>query len=119
MAEANFKSWHTMLKPGGVLGVEDHRWPDGKPNTAKPETPFGAPDNGYISEADVIALATAAGFTLAAKSEINANAKDTKDYRQGVWALPPTLIGGEKDPDRAKYVGIGESDRMTLKFVKA
>jgi predicted methyltransferase len=115
-ADASFKAWADLLKPGGVLGVEDHRWPDGKPNTAKPETPFNAPDNGYISEADVIALATKAGFTLAAKSEINANPKDTKDHRQGVWALPPTLIGG--DVEREKFVAIGESDRMTLKFVK-
>ncbi len=59
----------------------------------------------------------AAGFKLTGKSEINANPKDTKDYADGVWALPPTLRGGDKD--REKYVAIGESDRMTLKFVKA
>lgn len=118
LAEPSFKLWFDALKPGGVLGVEDHRWPDGVANDKKPNTPFNAPDNGYISEAAVIALATGAGFQLAAKSEVNANPKDTKDYAQGVWALPPTLIGGEADPDRAKLLAIGESDRMILKFVK-
>ena len=72
--------------------------------------------SGYVSEAQVIALATAAGFKLVAKSEINANAKDTKDYADGVWTLPPSYRLGEVD--KAKYTAIGESDRMTLKFVK-
>jgi len=112
-AEQQFKDWYGFLKPGGVLGVEEHRWPEGKPNDVKPE---GRPGNGYMSESEVIALAQAAGFMLAGKSEINANPKDTKDYANGVWALPPTLAGGETD--KAKYVAIGESDRMVLKFVK-
>jgi predicted methyltransferase len=118
IADAWFKEWYDFLKPGGVLGVEDHRWPEGVPNTQKPTTPFNAPDNGYMTESSVITLAEKAGFKLAAKSEINANPRDTKDHRQGVWSLPPTLIGGEADPDRAKYQAIGESDRMTLKFIK-
>jgi predicted methyltransferase len=69
-----------------------------------------------VKESDVIALATAAGFKLAGKSDINANPKDTQDYPNGVWSLPPTLEGG--DVDKAKYLAIGESDRMTLKFIK-
>jgi predicted methyltransferase len=113
-----FNDWYALLKPGGVLGVEEHRWPEGRPNTDKPVTPFNAPDNGYMTESAVIALAANAGFRLAARSDINANPLDTRDYRQGVWALPPTLIGGEDDPDRARYKAIGESDRMTLKFIK-
>lgn len=111
-AEQQFKDWYAFLKPGGVLGVEDHRWPEGKPNPLNAD----GRGNGYLKESEVIALATAAGFTLAGKSEINANPKDTKDYANGVWALPPTLAGGETD--KAKYVAIGESDRMVLKFVK-
>jgi predicted methyltransferase len=71
---------------------------------------------GYVSEDFVIHLAREAGFRLVAKSEINANPKDTKNYPKGVWTLPPTLELGQKD--RAKYLAIGESDRMTLKFVK-
>jgi predicted methyltransferase len=97
------------LKPGGVLGIEQHR--------SKPEAnPDEAAKNGYLPEAWVIAQAEAAGFKLAGKSEINANPKDTKDYPEGVWALPPTFR--LKDKDHAKYADIGESDRMTLKFVK-
>jgi predicted methyltransferase len=118
IAQAWFNNWFELLKPGGVLGVEDHRWPEGRPNTDKPKTPFNAPDNGYMTESAVIALAANAGFRLAGRSEINANPLDTRDHRQGVWSLPPTLIGGEDDPDRARYLAIGESDRMTLKFIK-
>ena len=73
-------------------------------------------ESGYVNEDYVIQLAKSAGFELAARSEINANPDDTKDYPDGVWDLPPTLEAGEKD--RAKYLAIGESDRMTLKFVK-
>ncbi len=97
------------LKPGGVLGVEQHR---GKAEA----NPDESAKKGYLPEAWVIAQAEAAGFKLAAKSEINANPKDTKDYAEGVWALPPSLR--LKDKDRQKYMDIGESDRMTLKFVK-
>jgi predicted methyltransferase len=97
------------LKPNGVLGIEQHR---GKADSNAEETA----KNGYLPEKWVIEKVEAAGFKLAGKSEINANAKDTKDYPDGVWALPPTYRDGDKD--RAKYAAIGESDRMTLKFVK-
>lgn len=108
---------HAVLKPGGVLAVEEHR------SDPKPEMP--GVTNGYVSTATVIAAAEKAGFKLAAKSEINANPKDTKDHPFGVWTLPPVrqsaAPGQTPDPkfDRAKYDAIGESDRMTLRFVKA
>ncbi len=79
-------------------------------------TPKQIEDSGYIPEDVVIALATKAGFRLADRSEVNANAKDTKDYPNGVWTLPPVFAN--KDVDRAKYAALGESDRMTLKLVK-
>ncbi len=104
-----FKAAFDVLKPGGVLGVTDHRAAPG----ADMEK---IKDSGYIPEDYVIKLATDAGFTLQEKSEINANPKDTKDYEKGVWTLPPSLALGDKDKD--KYAAIGESDRMTLKFVK-
>ncbi|HZP67709.1 MAG TPA: methyltransferase domain-containing protein [Rudaea sp.] len=104
-----FKACFDVLKPGGVLGVTDHR---AKPGTSLDETK----KSGYITEDFIIKSATAAGFKLDAKSEINANPKDTKDYPEGVWTLPPTLA--LKDKDREKYLAIGESDRMTLRFVK-
>jgi len=108
-ADAMFKAFYDALKPGGILGVVDHR--------AKPGTPFKQQiDSGYMTEEYVISTAEKAGFKFAAKSEANANPKDTKDYPGGVWTLPPTLREGEKDRD--KYLAIGESDRMTLKFVK-
>jgi predicted methyltransferase len=97
------------LKPNGVLGVVQHRAVAGS-------NPDDTAKNGYVDEKWVIAQVEAAGFKLAGKSEINANPKDTKDYADGVWALPPTYRGGDKD--RAKFAAIGESDRMTLKFVK-
>jgi predicted methyltransferase len=108
-----FSTWlaeiHRALKPNGVLGVEQHRAaPDANPDESAKK--------GYLPEKWVIDQAEAAGFKLAAKSEINANPKDTKDYPEGVWTLPPTL--SLKDKDRDKYMAIGESDRMTLKFVK-
>lgn len=104
-----FKSFHAALKPGGVLGVVEHR--------AKPGTSMDTmKKSGYVTEALVIELATAAGFVLEEKSEINANPRDTTDHPEGVWTLPPTLKLGDKD--RAKYVAIGESDRMTLRFRK-
>ncbi|MGR4891538.1 class I SAM-dependent methyltransferase [Sphingopyxis sp. LARHCG72] len=104
-----FRQIYAMLKPGGTLGVAEHRL-DEKDDSAKEEK------SGYLKESTVIALAEAAGFKLAGRSEVNANPKDTKDYPKGVWTLPPSLAEGDKD--RAKYVAIGESDRMTLKFVK-
>lgn len=98
-----------VLKHGGTFGVVDHR--------AKPDAdPTKAGDTGYLPEAWVIKTVEGAGFKLAAKSEINANPKDTKDHPKGVWNLPPVLTGG--DADRAKYEAIGESDRMTLRFIK-
>jgi predicted methyltransferase len=101
---------HKALRPKGILGVEQHRAaPDADPATSAPL--------GYLPEPWLIEQIEAAGFKLAAKSEINANPKDTKDHPDGVWSLPPSLRQG--DTDREKYVAIGESDRMTLKFVKA
>jgi predicted methyltransferase len=105
-----------VLKKGGTFGVVEHR---AKPG-AKPEDLKGT---GYVPEDYVIKQVEAVGFKLAAKSEINANPKDTKDYPQGVWGLPPTLRPAKEgatlsEEDKAKMLAIGESDRMTLKFVK-
>jgi predicted methyltransferase len=97
------------LKPGGVFGVVDHRLPASTKQDEKASS-------GYVHEAYAIKLAEAAGFKLAAKSEVNANPKDTADYPNGVWTLPP--VYSQKDKDREKYQAIGESDRFTLKFVK-
>ena len=107
--DAMFKAFFATLKPGGVLGVEEHR--------AKPGTSFeDQVKSGYMTEQFVIETAEKAGFRFVAKAEINANPKDTKDYAGGVWTLPPTLRLGDQDKD--KYLAIGESDRMTLKFIK-
>jgi predicted methyltransferase len=108
-APAVFKAMFRALKSGGILGVVEHR-----SSSLKPQDSHAA--SGYVSEDYVIALARNAGFEFLAKSEINANSKDTKDYPEGVWTLPPSLK--LKDKDRKKYLTIGESDRMTLKFVK-
>ena len=104
-----FAAMYKALKPGGVLGVVEHRG-----NPAVEQDPKAA--SGYVNEAYAIELAEAAGFVLDSKSEINANPADTKDYEAGVWTLPPTLREGDKD--REKYLAIGESDRFTLKFRK-
>jgi predicted methyltransferase len=104
-----FAAMYRALKPGGVLGLVQHR---GDPNV-KQDPKAGS---GYVNEDYVIELAKKAGFELVEKSEINANPKDTKDYPKGVWTLPPSLRLGEED--REKYLAIGESDRMTLKFLK-
>ena len=101
-----FEEAFRALKPGGILGVVEHR--------SDPH-PTGTPP-GYVAEKDAIALVESAGFKLVAKSEINANSKDTKDYPKGVWTLPPNYAEGDKD--KAKYAAIGESDRFTLKFQK-
>jgi predicted methyltransferase len=108
-AAAVFAGVAKVLKPGGVFGVVDHR-------ATHDQTPQQIGDTGYVTEAQVIALAKAAGLELDERSEINANPKDTKDYPNGVWSLPPTFAG--KDVDRAKFAAIGESDRMTLRFRK-
>lgn len=106
-ASAYFKAFHDVLKPGGILGVEDHRAAVGSTLDL---------NSGYLPEDLVIKLATDAGFRLDASSEINANPKDTKDYLKGVWTLPPVLALGAQDRD--KYLAIGESDRFTLRFIK-
>jgi predicted methyltransferase len=117
IADKAFHDAFAALKPGGVLGIEEHR--------AKPG---GPPDvmaaSGYVQEAYVRQLAKDAGFVFAASSEINANPKDGKDHPFGVWTLPPTRLSASRgkpaDPgfDHAKYDAIGESDRMTLRFTK-
>lgn len=104
-----FAAFFAALKPGGVLGVVDHRLPE-EMDTTKEKT------SGYIKRSTVVKLAQAAGFELAGESAINANPRDDHDHPQGVWTLPPTYRLG--DQDRATYAAIGESDRMTLKFRK-
>ena len=106
-AEGMFRGFFAVLKPGGVLGVAEHRANGDVGDDDK---------SGYVGEQQVIAMAEAAGFRLDAKSEVNANPKDTKDYPGGVWTLPPT--NKHDAEDNAKYRAIGESDRMTLRFVK-
>ena len=105
-----FRAFHAALKPGGVLGVVDHRLPEGMDSALEKKS-------GYMKRSTAIRLATAAGFRLAGESEVNANPLDTHDHPEGVWTLPP--VYRLKDVDRAKYSAIGESDRFTLKFVKA
>jgi predicted methyltransferase len=105
-----FAAFFAALKPGGILGVVDHRWPD-----AKTEDPKAG--NGYVSQERVVALARAAGFEFVGSSDVNRNPKDSHDHPNGVWSLLPdlSLKPGE---DRQKYLDIGESDRLTLKFRK-
>jgi predicted methyltransferase len=118
MVEKTFREFHAALRPGGILAVEQHRANPG------PQDPNA--ESGYVTEAYVIEQAEKAGFKLAAKAEINANPQDTKDHPFGVWTLPPALRSTpemsdkpeDKGFDHSKYVAIGESDRMTLKFVK-
>jgi predicted methyltransferase len=109
IAPQAFAEMFRALKPGGILGVVEHR-----ADPAMPTDPRAT--NGYVNEEYAIAMITAAGFELVARSEINANPRDTKDYEQGVWVLPPNYRLGNRD--RAKYEAIGESDRFTLKFRK-
>jgi predicted methyltransferase len=104
-----FNAMYKALKPGGILGVVEHRNNPLKPQNTKTSA-------GYVNEDYVIALARKAGFEFLGKSEINANGNDIKDYPEGVWTLPPALR--LKDKDRAKYLAISESDRMTIKFIK-
>jgi predicted methyltransferase len=104
-----FATLYKALKPGGVLGVVEHRG-----NSAVAQDPKAK--SGYVNEDYAIRLIEGQGFRLVGESQVNANPKDTKDYEQGVWTLPPTYRLG--DQDRQKYADIGESDRFTLKFVK-
>ena len=104
-----FKAFFAALKDGGVLGIEEHRLPEDRPDDMMKSS-------GYMKVSYIKKLAADAGFTFVAASEINANPKDTHDYPDGVWTLPPTYQLGDKD--KAKYAAIGESDRMTLLFMK-
>lgn len=107
--EGALRAFHKALKPGGILGVVDHR---GRTDASQKEQM----KNGYVRQDFAVALIEKAGFKLTGSSEVNANPKDTKDYPEGVWSLPPTYRLGDKD--RAKYQAIGESDRFTLRFAK-
>ena len=118
LAEAVFAEFARVLKPGGILGVVQHRAPAGS-------DPAKTAEMGYLSDQAVIELASAAGLYLEARSEVNANPKDTADHEGGVWTLPPSLSScrdlegeGEIESCQAKYRAIGESDRMTLRFRK-
>ena len=108
-APQTFADWYRALKPGGILGIVEHRLPE-QMDVAREKT------TGYVKRSTVIRLAMAAGFQLVAASDVNANPKDDHDHPKGVWTLPPSYELG--DVDKAKYAAIGESDRMTLKFVK-
>jgi predicted methyltransferase len=108
-ADQAFAAFFKALKPGGILGVEEHR-----ASADQPQDPLAK--SGYVRQDYAVALAEKAGFKLLGASEVNANPKDTKDYPAGVWTLPPTYR--LKDQDREKYAAIGESDRFVLKFVK-
>ncbi|MBH0113868.1 class I SAM-dependent methyltransferase [Novosphingobium sp. YJ-S2-02] len=110
VADAEVRTMRKLLKPGGMLGVVQHR--------AKADAPFSYTDGskGYMREADIVKFMEINGFDLVSKSEINANPKDSADWAGGVWTLPPTYA--LKDQDKAKYAAIGESDRMTLLFRK-
>jgi len=114
MAEKSMRDFYTVLKPGGILAVEDHR--------ADPRPQKGDARDGYVATSTIVGLAEKAGFKLEAKSEINANPKDTKDHPFGVWTLPPVRRSAEQGDnpkfDHSKYDAIGESDRMTLRFRK-
>ncbi|MDH5736794.1 MAG: methyltransferase [Gammaproteobacteria bacterium] len=107
--EAAFAAFYKALKSGGVLGVVEHQLPAERPDEAME-------NSGYMKKAYVIRMAKAAGFVLAAESDINANPRDTADHPKGVWTLPPTL--SLKEENRDHYLAIGESNRMTLKFLK-
>lgn len=111
VADSELKALRAALKPDRLLGIVQHR--------AGPDAPFSYADgnHGYLREEDLIKFVEAHGFELVAKSELNANPKDTADHERGVWALPPSYRGG--DEEREKYAAIGESDRMTLLFRKA
>jgi predicted methyltransferase len=104
-----FAACFKALKPGGILGIEEHRG-----RTDQPQDPKAK--DGYVRQDYTVALAKKAGFELVGSSEINANPRDTKDWVDGVWTLPPTL--SQKDKDRERYVAVGEADNFVLKFRK-
>ena len=106
---ATFKAFFAMLKPGGTLGVVDHRLPEDRDSALEKSS-------GYLKVSTIKRIAQEAGFEFVEASEVNANPKDTADWAKGVWTLPPSL--SQKEVDRDKYLAIGESDRMTLKFRK-
>ncbi|WP_044562795.1 methyltransferase, partial [Azospirillum sp. B4] len=106
-ADEALAAFYKALKPGGILGIEDHRASDAQPQDPKATS-------GYVRQDYAIALARKAGFELVATSEVNANPKDTKDWPEGVWTLPPTLALKEKD--RERYQAVGEADNFVLKF---
>jgi predicted methyltransferase len=108
-AEEAFRQMYAMLKPGGTLGIVDHRLPEDASDERERTS-------GYMKVSTIRRLAEQAGFRFVAASEVNANPRDTADWPDGVWTLPPTLRHGDTDRDR--YLAIGESDRMTLRFVK-
>lgn len=105
-AEEMLSSWYDALKPGGMVGITDHRM-----------DPSREAGNGYIHEQELIRIMEENGFRFVASSEINANPRDTKDHPGGVWNLPPNLRGVAAE-DRAHFLAIGESDRLTMMFMK-
>ncbi|MFM9827475.1 MAG: class I SAM-dependent methyltransferase [Sphingomonas sp.] len=109
LTQTAFDQMFAMLKPGGTLGLVEHHLPEAMAATTEAKS-------GYMKKSSVVRFAEKAGFKLAGESAVNANPKDTHDYPRGVWTLPPSFAAGETD--RARYAAIGESDRMTLKFVK-
>lgn len=111
IADREIKAMRELLKPNGMIGIEQHR--------AKPDAPYSYTDGskGYLREADVIKFMEVNGFTFVGKSEANANKKDPANWPGGVWTLPPTM-GGAKEADKARLQAIGETDRMTLLFRK-
>lgn len=113
-ADAVLKAARMMLTDDGMVGVVQHRAPDGATYDD-----YGARQRGYMRQADVIAIFEANGFELAAESDLNANPSDPANWERGVWTLPPVLATGEDDARRSEYLAIGESDRMTLLFRKA
>ncbi|MEM6266677.1 MAG: hypothetical protein AAF707_04070 [Pseudomonadota bacterium] len=113
-ADDVLKAARKMLKDDGMVGVVQHRAPDGASYDD-----YGARQRGYMRQQDVVAIFAANGFELVAESDINANPNDPANWERGVWTLPPILATGEDDPKRSEYLAIGESDRMTLLFKKA
>ncbi|HQS69065.1 MAG: methyltransferase [Novosphingobium sp. 28-62-57] len=112
VADSEIRKMRELLKPGGMIGIEQHR--------AKADAPFAYTDGskGYLREADIIKFMEIHGFTFVGKSEANANPKDPANWPGGVWTLPPSLDGAKDDAEKAKLQAIGESDRMTLLFAK-